>query len=103
MFLSSLLSLSYWNSLTNSYMGELVLVLTVAVVIILEHRFGPKVHHHIPSRYPLLRGLIFLCLCAIAALAVAWALRFALGLFSGQYLCIVALLLILLVAYFSKR
>lgn len=103
MFLSAILSLSYWNNLTRSYLPELILVLTVAIVIILEHRFGPSVHKNIPSRFPLLRGLIFICLCAVAALAVAWLLRFVLAAFAGQFIALIALGLILLVAISSKR
>ncbi|MCU0663246.1 MAG: hypothetical protein MUC50_13090 [Myxococcota bacterium] len=103
MFIASIMSLSYWNSLTNSYLAELILALTVAIVIVIEHRVGPRVHKSIPSRFPLLRGLIFLCLCALAALVVAWALKAVLAFFGGQYIALVALALIIIVALTAKR
>jgi len=107
MSLDSLVTLDYWNGLARSHLPELVMVLTAAVVTLLDRYVRKHLSKLTSSRGVVSRFLIFLLVCSVGyaclTLGTAWALRSGLTMYKGAYMSLVALGILIIVAIEAVR
>jgi hypothetical protein len=107
MTLAELSTLAFWNQLARSHLPELVMVLTAAVVVLLDRYLRPMVHKSLSAHHFIFRFLAFLVLCSVGygvlALGVAWSVRTGLLLHKGQYMAPIAAGILLIVAIEANR
>ncbi len=107
MSLPDLLSLAFWNQLAGSHLSELVMVLTAAIVVLLDRHIRRLVNQFTKSHGRVVRFLAFLVVCsagyAALALGTAWALREGLTLHKGIYMAPIALGILVIVAVGAER
>jgi len=101
------LTLPFWNSLAKAHFTELVLVLTAAVVVLLDRQFRKLINQFTKSHGPAFRFAVFLAVCSVGysalALGTAWALREGLAIHKGIYMAPIALGVIIIVAVGAER
>ena len=107
MQLSQLLSLPYWNHLARAHLSEIIVVLTAAVVVLLDRQVRRLVNGFTKSHGRVFRFAVFLAVCsagyAALALGTAWALREGLTLAKGAYMAPMILALVVVVAISAER
>ena len=104
---SDIVALSYWNGLAKSHLPELIMVLTAAVIVVLDRYVRRVVSRATSSFNVVARFLVFLLVCSIGyaalALAVAWALRAGITLKGGMYAAPAVAVVLLVVAIEAQR
>lgn len=107
MDLNQYATLGFWNDLVRGHLPELTLILTAALVALVDRyarRFVSKVT---ASLNAVARFAIFLALCSVGyaamALGLAWLLRRGLNLFDGAYMAPIVLGVVLLMAFEAHR
>ncbi|MBN2526853.1 MAG: DUF3392 family protein [Deltaproteobacteria bacterium] len=104
---SALLSLDYWNNLAQAHLPELVIILTAAVVVVLDRYVRRMISRATASFNVIARFLVFLLVCSVGyaamALAVAWALRAGITIKSGLYAAPAVAAVLLVVAIEAQR
>ncbi len=107
MTLKALLTLTFWNGLARAHLSELVLVLSAAIVVLLDRPVRRLVHRATRRYHRVLRFLVFLVVCsfgyAALTLACAWLLRVALTLNRGQLMAPLTLAIFLVVGIVAER
>ena len=107
MSLDSLITLGYWNALAKSHLPELVMVLTAAVVTLLDRYVRKHLSKLTSSRGVVSRFLIFLLVCSVGyaclTLGTAWVLRSGLTMYGGAYMSVVAASVLVVVAVEALR
>lgn len=107
MTISQLITLEYWNGLVTSHLPELIMVLTAAVVVVLDRYIRRIVTKMTNSFHVVSRFLVFLLVCsigyAVLALGVAWALRTGFTVSGGLYAAPAVLLVLIVVAVEAQR
>ncbi len=101
------LTLPFWNQLARTHFSEIIVVLTAAVVVILERHFRKIINNFTKSYGRIIRFIIFLVVCSVGysalALGVAWALREGLTLAKGVYMAPTVLGILIIVAISAER
>jgi hypothetical protein len=107
MELASLLTLTYWNRLAQAHLPELVIILTAAVVVVLDRYIRRMVSKATASFNTVSRFLVFLLVCSVGyaamALTVAWALRAGITIHGGLYAAPAVAVVLLVVAIEAQR
>ena len=107
MNLPNFLTLPFWNHLARSHMSELVLVLTAAIVVLLDRQVRRLVNQFTRNHGRVFRFAVFLLVCsagyAALTLGTAWALKEGFSFNQGAYMAPIALGVILIVAIGAER
>ncbi len=107
MNLPDFISLPFWNHLARANLPELVMVLTAAVVVLLDRYVRKLVHKFTASHGVVFRFFVFLLVCSVGytilALGTAWLLRTGLTVERGVYMAPVAFGILLIVAIEAQR
>ena len=107
MNLPNFLTLPFWNRLAEAHQTELTLVLTVAIVVLLDRQARRLVHRFTQNHGAVLRFAVFLVVCSIGyaalALGTAWALREGMAFRQGAYMAPIAFGVLLVVAVGTER
>jgi hypothetical protein len=107
MSLPNFLTLPFWNNLASGHLSELIMVLTAAIIVLLDRHIRKLVNQHTKSHGRVVRFLIFLAVCsagyAALALGTSWALRQGLTLHRGAYMAPIALAILVVVAIGAER
>ena len=107
MNLPEFLTLPYWNQLALAHFPELIMVLTAAVVVLLDRQIRKLVNQFTKSHGPVFRFAVFLTVCSVGyaalALGAAWALREGLTIYKGVYMAPIALGILIIVAIGAER
>ena len=107
MQLPNLLTLPFWNRLAENHLTELVLVLTAAVVVLLDRQLRKLVNRFTRGRGPVFRFAVFLLVCSVGyaalALGTAWALKEGLSVQQGAYIAPIAFGILVVVAIGAER
>jgi hypothetical protein len=103
---SQLITLGYWNGLIRAHLPEIIMILTAAIVVVLD-RYVRKIVTKFTSSYHVVsRFLVFLLVCSAGytalALGVAKALRMGFNM-SGIYAAPAVLGLLIIVAIEAQR
>jgi hypothetical protein len=105
--LPEFLTLPFWNHLAKGNLPELVMVLTAAVVVLLDRHVRRLVHKFTTSHGPVFKFFTFLAVCSVGyaslALGAAWLLRSGLTLSRGSYMAPIAFAILLIVAIEAQR
>ncbi|MBN2342631.1 MAG: DUF3392 family protein [Deltaproteobacteria bacterium] len=104
---SEMLTLGYWNELAQSHLPELVMVLTAAIVVVLDRYIRRTVSKMTSSFNVVSRFMVFLLICSIGyaamALGVAWALRAGITINGGLYAAPAVVAVLIVVAVEAQR
>jgi hypothetical protein len=107
MQLPHFLSLPFWNQIARSHLSEIIVVLTAAVVVLLDRQVRTLVNNFTKSHGRVFRFAVFLLVCsagyAALALGTAWALREGLTLAKGAYMAPIILGILIIVAVGAER
>ena len=107
MNLPSFLTLPFWNQLASDHLTQLVMVLTAAIVVLLDRQVRRLVNQYTKSHGRLFRFLTFLLVCSVGysalALGTAWALKEGLTFNNGAYMAPIALAILVVVAFGAER
>lgn len=107
MHLSQLVSLPYWNHLARSHMSEIIVILTAAILVLLDRQVRKLVNSFTKSHGRIFRFSVFLTVCsagyAALTLGTAWALREGLTLAQGAYMAPMVVGLFIIVAIGAER
>ncbi len=107
MNLPDYLSLGYINTMAREHLPELVMVLTAAVVTLLDRYVRKHLQKLTSSRGVVVRFLIFLAVCsagyALLALGTAWVVRKGLLVQGGAYMAPIAFGVLVVVAVEALR
>lgn len=107
MSFTQFLSLPYWNNLARGHQSELILILTAAIVVLLDRHVRKLVNQFTKSHGRLVRFMAFLAVCtvgyAILALGTAWALKEGLAIHKGAYMAPIAFGILVIVAVGAER
>lgn len=107
MHLSQILSLSFWNHWAMSHLSEVIVVLTSAIVVLLDRQVRRLVNNFTKSHGRLFRFAVFLAVCSVGyaalALGAAWALREGLTMAKGAYTAPTILGILIIVAISAER
>ena len=107
MNLPEFLTIPYWNHLAKANFTELIMVLTAAVVVLLDRQIRKLVNHFTKSHGPVFRFSVFLVVCsagyAALALGTSWALREGLTIQKGTYMAPITLAILIIVAISAER
>lgn len=107
MNLPQFLTLPFWNTLAESHLSELIMVLTAAIIVLLDRHIRKLVNQFTKSHGRIVRFLAFLAVCSAgyAALAIgtSWALREGLTMSRGAYMAPIALGILVVVALGAER
>ncbi len=101
------LNLPYWNQLAKSHLSELVMVLTAAVVVLLDRQVKKLVNKFTRTHGRVFRFVVFLFVCSVGytalSLGCAWALKEGLTFRKGIYMAPIALGILIIVAIAAER
>lgn len=107
MDLPNIMTLSFWNHLAGSYLTELIMVLTAAIVVLLDRQVRKLVNRFTKSHGRALRIAVFLLVCSVGyaalSLGTAWALREGLTFRQGAYMAPIVLGILVVVAIGAER
>jgi hypothetical protein len=107
MNLPNFLTLPFWNRLAEAHLTELILVLTAAIVVLLDRQVRKLVNRFTQSHGRLFRMGVFLLVCSVGyttlSLGTAWALREGLGFRQGAYMAPIAFGILVIVAVSAER
>ena len=107
MDLPQFLTLPYWNQLAKLHLTELVMVLTAAVVVLLDRQIRRLVNRFTRSHGRVFRLAVFLLVCSVGytalSLGTAWALKEGLTFRKGAYMAPIATGILLIVAIEAER
>jgi len=107
MHFSQLVSLPYWNHLARAHLSEIIVVLTAAILVLLDRQVRKLVNGFTKSHGRVFRFAVFLAVCsagyAALALGTAWALREGLTLAKGTYMTPMILGILVIVAVGAER
>lgn len=107
MDISRFLTLPFWNHLAKAHLSELVMVLTAAVVVLLDRQIRKLVNRFTRGHGRIFRFVVFLLVCSVGyaalSLGTAWALREGLTFQKGAYMAPIALGILVLVAIEAER
>lgn len=107
MDLPDFFTLGFWNRLAGGHFPELVMVLTAALVVLLDRHVRRMVNRFTSSHSRIFRFFVFLGVCSVGyaalALGVAWLLRAGLTLYNGAYMAPIAAGVLLVVAIEAQR
>ena len=105
--LPEFLTVVFWNQLGRANLPELVMVLTAAVVVLLDRYVRQLVHKFTSSHGAVFRFITFLLVCSIGyasiSLGTAWLLRSGLMIDRGIYLAPISFGILLIVAIEAQR
>ena len=105
--LPEFLTLPFWNQIGKAHLPELVMVLTAAVVVLLDRYIRQLVHKFTSSHGAVFRFIAFLLVCSVGyasiALGAAWLLRSSLMIDRGSYLALISFGILLIVAIEAQR
>ena len=95
MTLPEFATLPFWNQLARAHLPELIMVLTAAVVVLLDRYVRRVVNKFTSSHGRVFRFFVFLFVCSVGysaiSLGTAWLLRSGLTIKGGIYVAPVAL------------
>jgi hypothetical protein len=101
------MSLPFWNSLAKTHLSEIIVVLTAAVVVLLDQRVKKLVNGFTQSHGRVFRFAVFMIVCSVGyaalALGTAWALREGLTLAKGAYMAPSIIAILIIVALSAER
>ena len=107
MNLNELVTLTYWNGLARSYLAELIMVLTAALIALTDRYVRRMLAKATASLNPVSRFLVFLLACSVGygllALGLARVLRHGLTAAEGAYMAPAVLGLLLITAIEAQR
>jgi hypothetical protein len=107
MRLDELMTLAFWNHLARAHLTELIMILTAAVVALIDRYVRRAVASKTSSMHAVFRFLVFLLTCTVGyaalALGVAWGLRNGLVLSHGEYMAPAVLGILVIVAIEAQR
>jgi hypothetical protein len=107
MDLNQYATLGFWNELVRSHLSELTLILTAALVALIDRYVRRAVSKVTASINAVARFAIFLTLCSLGyaamALGLAWLLHRGLGMFGGAYMAPIVFGVVLLTAIEAHR
>jgi hypothetical protein len=105
--LPEFLTVAFWNQLGTANLPELVMVLTAAVVVLLDRYVRQLVHKFTSSHGAVFRFITFLLVCSIGyasiSLGTAWLLRSGLMIERGSYVAPISFGILLIVAIEAQR
>ena len=105
--LPEFLTLPFWNQLGKAHLPELVMVLTAAVVVLLDRYIRQLVQKFTSSHGAVFRFVTFLFVCSVGyasiALGAAWLLRSSLMIERGSYLALITFGILVIVAVEAQR
>ncbi|MCP4199405.1 MAG: DUF3392 family protein [Proteobacteria bacterium] len=105
--LPEFLTVAFWNQLGRANLPELVMVLTAAVVVLLDRYVRQLVHKFTSSHGAVFRFFTFLLVCSIGyasvSLGTAWLLRSGLMIERGSYVAPISFGILLIVAIEAQR
>lgn len=105
--LPEFLTLPFWNHLARGHLPELVMVLTAAIVVLLDRYLRQVVNRFTSSHGRLFRFFVFLIVCSVGyaglSLGTAWLLRSGLTMEGGAYMAPAVLGILLIVALEAQR
>ncbi len=106
-FVSQLLTLSYWNSLTRQHLSDVVMVLTATVLALIDIPLREIVKKTFKRKSPVVRFAAFVALCSVGFAAIAmvtsWVLKWALLFHRGAYMAPLALGTLITVGFIAAR
>ncbi len=104
---SQMTTLEFWNGLVRSHTTELILILTTAVVVVLDRYLRRAVAKVTSSFNVVSRFAVFLLMCAVGytalALGVSFALKAGIALKGGLYAAPAVLAILIIVAIEAQR
>ncbi len=104
---SQYLKLDFWNHLASSHLPELIMILTAAILVMLDRYVRKTVTKATKSLNVVSRFAVFLLVCsagyALLALGVAKALKMGITMNGGIYAAPVVAGLLVLVAIEAQR
>lgn len=107
MNLPELITLDFWNVLAKAHMTELTMVLTAAVVTLLDRYVRKQVSKLTASRNVVVRFLVFLTVVSVGytllTLGTAWVVKRGLTFQGGAYMSLVAAGVLVIVAVEALR
>ena len=107
MNLAQILSLPYWNQAARAHLSEIIVVLTAAILVLLDRQVRRLVNSFTKAHGRVFRFAVFLAVCsagyAALALGTAWALREGLSVAKGAYTAPMVLGILVLVAISAER
>ena len=107
MNLTQFLSLPFWNQAARTHLSEIIVVLTAAILVLLDRQIRRIVNSFTKSHGRVFRFAVFLAVCsagyAALALGTAWALREGLTFAKGAYMAPMVLGILLIVAVSAER
>jgi hypothetical protein len=105
--LPEFLTLPFWNQLGSANLPELVLVLTAAVVVLMDRYVRQLAHKFTSSHGAIFRFITFLVVCSVGyasiSLGTAWLLRSGLMIDRGSYVAPISFGILLIVAIEAQR
>ena len=100
-------TLPFWNRLAEAHLTELTLVLTAAIVVLLDRQFRKLINQFTQGHGRVFRFSVFLLVCSVGyaalTLGTAWALREGLGFKQGAYMAPITFGILLVVAVGAER
>ena len=100
-------TLPFWNQLAQAHKTELIMVLTAAIVVLLDRQAKRMINRFTKSHGRFFRFGIFLLVCSVGytalSLGTAWALKEGLDFQKGAYTAPITLCILIIVAISAER
>jgi len=107
MDLNQLVTLAFWNGLVREHLTEIVMILTAAIVVVLDRYIRRAIAEWTGSFHVVSRFLVFLLVCSVGyaalSLGVAWILKTGYVLSKGMYAAPSVLVLLMIIAVEAQR